>query len=572
MKRFLTSSVLLASLAAACPAAATAATQFELASNGGAPEVAVDSSGNGHFVWTEGRISEADITHYCRIAPGATTCNASHTFIPTSDDPNNNTDFDGPHIFVSGSNVIVMTHRCCGGFPPAGSDATVIYISTDNGQTFGTQQVVGDANTQGNAILGPGPRLSTISDVVTGGTFYQAVSPGTFTEEDANLGDSGPSQSYSGSLALFDATTPVATFDDLETTFWRRYDGSGSYNDVANWTPTATVGPGVEGQLAYGPNGVWLLYEVGEPGNNTLVARPFFGEGFGSQVSVSETGDPIFADFFQDPTGRLHAVWLDGSRDLVYRRSDPDALTNYGPATQLAPASFEIFHIEVAAGADGEGWAVWDANSTRNTVAAVALEVAAEQPVLGESVTVDVVSGEVFIDLPGDSAAHASQKGADFIPLTEARTIPVRSVLDTRDGTVALRSARNAAGRTQSGRFSDGVFQVLQSSKRSAKGLTTLRMKGSKAAFRRCGDSSGSANAALTRRQIRRLRARARGRYRTRSRYSAATVRGTTWNVKDSCAGTVTTVKRGKVAVRDFRKKKTVVVSAGERYLAKAPE
>jgi hypothetical protein len=37
----------------------------------------------------------------------------------------------------------------------------------------------------------------------------------------------------------------------------------------------------------------------------------------------------------------------------------------------------------------------------------------------------------------------------------------------------------------------------------------------------------------------------------------------------DSCAGTLTTVKRGKVAVRDFRRKKTIVVSRGKSYLAR---
>ena len=197
-------------------------------------------------------------------------------------------------------------------------------------------------------------------------------------------------------------------------------------------------------------------------------------------------------------------------------------------------------------------------------------------PVLGETVNVDVVKGKVFVKLPRKGEfARASQKGTDFVPLTSERSIPVRSILDTRKGTVALRSAQNRKGRIQSGKFSDGVFQVLQTRKRREKGLTTLRMKGSAARFKRCGKGSSAtaapdAHASLTRRQIRRLRARARGRYRTRSRYSAATVRGTVWTATDSCAGTLTAVKRGKVAVRDFRRKKTIVVTAGKRYFAKA--
>jgi ferric-dicitrate binding protein FerR (iron transport regulator) len=47
-------------------------------------------------------------------------------------------------------------------------------------------------------------------------------------------------------------------------------------------------------------------------------------------------------------------------------------------------------------------------------------------------------------------------------------------------------------------------------------------------------------------------------------------VRGTIWTVTDRCDGTLTTVKRGKVAVKDFRRKKTVLVRAGKSYLAKA--
>ena len=195
----------------------------------------------------------------------------------------------------------------------------------------------------------------------------------------------------------------------------------------------------------------------------------------------------------------------------------------------------------------------------------------APDPVLGKRVTVNEVKGKVFVKLPrGGEFARAGQKGTEFEPLIGERSIPVRSILDTTRGTVALRSARNRKGTIQSGRFAEGVFQVLQSRKRRDKGLTTLNLKGSAAKFRRCGKGgSASARAALTRRQIRRLRARARGRYRTSGRYSAATVRGTTWTVTDRCDGTLTTVKRGKVAVRDFRRKKTVVLTPGKQYLAR---
>jgi hypothetical protein len=46
-------------------------------------------------------------------------------------------------------------------------------------------------------------------------------------------------------------------------------------------------------------------------------------------------------------------------------------------------------------------------------------------------------------------------------------------------------------------------------------------------------------------------------------------VRGTVWEVIDRCDGTLTKVKRGRVVVRDFRLKRTVVVRAGKSYLAR---
>ena len=77
--------------------------------------------------------------------------------------------------------------------------------------------------------------------------------------------------------------------------------------------------------------------------------------------------------------------------------------------------------------------------------------------------------------------------------------------------------------------------------------------------------------AVRSRRLIRRLRARGRGRFRTRGRYSSATVRGTTWTIADRCDGTLTSVRSGTVAVRDFRRRRTIIVRAGKAYLARAP-
>ena len=187
-----------------------------------------------------------------------------------------------------------------------------------------------------------------------------------------------------------------------------------------------------------------------------------------------------------------------------------------------------------------------------------------------------VVSGKVFYAVPPKSSSIASAtssqiKGLKFKPLKKARQLPVGSFLNTRRGTVRLTSARIKKGATQTGTFTSGIFQVLQSRKKKAKGLTELRLKGS--SFKRCTSRKRRtrAQAALSKRAIRRLRSNAKGHFRTRGRYGAATVRGTMWLTSDRCDGTLVKVTRGKVAVRDFRRKKTIIVKRGKRYLARAP-
>jgi ferric-dicitrate binding protein FerR (iron transport regulator) len=47
-------------------------------------------------------------------------------------------------------------------------------------------------------------------------------------------------------------------------------------------------------------------------------------------------------------------------------------------------------------------------------------------------------------------------------------------------------------------------------------------------------------------------------------------VRGTIWLTEDRCDGTLVRVVRGRVDVRDLTRRRTVVVRAGQSYLAPA--
>jgi hypothetical protein len=164
------------------------------------------------------------------------------------------------------------------------------------------------------------------------------------------------------------------------------------------------------------------------------------------------------------------------------------------------------------------------------------------------------VGGRVLVELAGTR-----------VLLTSARAVPVGTVVDTTGGRVRLTSA-NPDGSTQAGEFFRGVFRIGQP--RGAAGLVNLVIRDN--LTRAACVNHAAREAAVNPKVLGLLRGTAKGRFRTTGRFAAATVRGTDWGVRDRCDGTLTVVRRGVVAVRDFRAHKTVIVRAGQTYLAKA--
>jgi hypothetical protein len=83
-----------------------------------------------------------------------------------------------------------------------------------------------------------------------------------------------------------------------------------------------------------------------------------------------------------------------------------------------------------------------------------------------------------------------------------------------------------------------------------------------------CGRQTASL--AKKRPKVRQLWAKdTKGRFVTRGRTAVATVRGTAWLTRDTCRGTLVQVTKGAVSVRDLVRKRTVLVRAGHRYLAR---
>ena len=187
-------------------------------------------------------------------------------------------------------------------------------------------------------------------------------------------------------------------------------------------------------------------------------------------------------------------------------------------------------------------------------------------PQQGKTVNIEPISGVVRIRIPARRPPGRSRVApARTAVLSEARRVPLRTVVDTRRGRVQVSSFVRSIRSVQRGEFYGGVFTTRQP-RSGRRPFTELRMSEQL----RCPRSRGSA-VRTSRARTRRLwgRVRRRGRFRTRGRYSTAAVRGTTWMQKDTCKGTLTVVREGVVVVRDFARRKNVRVKAGRRYVAR---
>jgi hypothetical protein len=178
--------------------------------------------------------------------------------------------------------------------------------------------------------------------------------------------------------------------------------------------------------------------------------------------------------------------------------------------------------------------------------------------VLGKSVAVGPVAGKIRVRKPN---------GHGFVTLVAGADVPSGSVVDATSGTVALTSALGASGTTQTAHFGGAAFKVVQS--KGGKGMIDIYLRGSVGPCPTRGARVASI-AAKQQPKSRSLWGRDHGgRFRTHGASSVATVRGTRWLTKDTCAGTLTRVTEGVVSVRDLHRHKTVTVKAGQSYLAR---
>ena len=228
------------------------------------------------------------------------------------------------------------------------------------------------------------------------------------------------------------------------------------------------------------------------------------------------------------------------------------------PLTGLVPGA--LYHVRLVA--VNSAGTTFGPDQTFTTPQAAA----PPAPVLGQTENVQPVSGTVFVK---------SASGA-FVPLTGVTQVRTGTQIDALHGSLQL-VASVGRHKKEHGVFGGAVFKLTQAGSGIRKGFTTLSLV--EAAFKgapsysRC-TSHNAADATVARassRTLQLLHASAHGKFTTKGRYSAATVLGTKWTIADLCNGTLVHDITDSVKVTDFVHHKTVVIHAGQSYIALAP-
>lgn len=318
---------------------------------GSRPGVAVDPAGTGYFAWI-GPESPATSLRFCRLPRGASACASRHAIaVPAS-----TTSSHRPFVSVSGTTVRVLQYR----YPLSGSSLAGVYkfTSTNGGTTFAAGVRVGTVPFE-EGVFGPGAAFSGVPanaemafqsiPLATGATVTKAVLSTTHQNH--------------ASVGLADAATPVAVFTMNDAAQWRRYDGSGSLNEIANWTAAANIGVATHPRLAGGPSGLFLLAGNGATGLNV---RRFIGSGFGAPVPIGLGLSP-YKHLIQDAGGRLHAVFQRDDANplrIIHAVSDDGVTWRRGTlVTQDVSIDGGIQDLRVAAAGDHIGFVVWHAGT-----------------------------------------------------------------------------------------------------------------------------------------------------------------------------------------------------------------
>jgi hypothetical protein len=433
-----------------------------------------------------------------------------------------------------------------------GIEWSISPLAPGDSQSFSFNTVISDTSTAGGFSFS-GPAGSTV-----GGTVATITDPNT----------SATPSAYSATINWGDGTSSAGTITG----------GNGTFNVAGNHAYAAGG--------SY-PIGVTITSVGTSQGSSTVNDTAAITASPASVVTGSPSIGATTAAFAGsvDPNGLPTTVSFQYGLDPKYTGAGPLAFTQTTPA-QTAGSDFvshavsasvtglvpnALYHVRlVATNSAGTTFGPDVTFTTQKTAPP-------GSPTVGKSFNLSPVSGVVLVLVHGQ-----------LVPLTELQQLSKNTLIDALHGTLNVTTAlppgpagaHDAAAKgkkpkkpkTQSGTFGGAIFKITQ----ARNGLATLTLvegavKGGPS-FGTCkahkaGDPTATAAASKT---LQLLRASAKGKFSTRGRYSAATVRGTKWTVADRCDGTLTHDITHSVAVTDFVRHKTIVLHAGQSYLAKA--
>ena len=356
------------------PVSARAAEPLDLGA-GHKPGVAVDQGyGTAYIAWIG--TESPSLLHFCRLPRGASACDVSSTI---------------PAPANSLSRPYVASYK------PANEVGHLAVISSryglaepDPNQVWQFVSATGQDFDAGHAIGYPafdeavqGPALSTSTEWLFVATNAFGVEGMVFQAMPLEGGSAGAAHAvlssdhpYHGSVGLHGDWNPIAVFSNGSSmSQFRRYDGSGDYNDVANWLPAVDIGYADYPRLASSyarvwspaahPNGIPLFLLAGtETGG--LEAREWNGATFGPGATISDNADDAQSYLVQDIGiygGRLDAFYPKGTADglQLFHATSPEGVSWQSEALYTAPVGQCICQVRAAMrGFDDIGVAVWE--------------------------------------------------------------------------------------------------------------------------------------------------------------------------------------------------------------------
>ena len=326
--------------------------------------------------------------------------------------------------------------------------------------------------------------------------------------------------------------------DDVEPDVEGSVGGAGN-DELTAGRDGGTLEGGAGDDILHGGPGTDVF--LGGDGNDTI----FSADSAAEVVSCGDGSDTVTADAFDTVASNCEAGAA-GAPAPDVKPSD----RGRGTSTRASDDGDRNARALAPVGSDDAP------NSLDVDQIAPVVEKGVPLPQLGRRVSVAPAAGVVMVTPPGEKTER----------LSDGASLPVGALVDTTRGAVTLTAANTSGGGLQTARFQGAKFRVTQTT--GANPVTELRLTGPAP---ECAPKTGKAVAAAKRRpKVRRLWGSGHGRFRTRGKYAAATVRGTIWLTEDRCAGTYVAVRRGIVGVRDQVRKRTVTVTAGKHYLARA--